>query len=142
MSIPLAIAVLIVSGGLDWKSLFRWSKTVIILCNCSIWVCITCWHNMLLAAERKSSSLPNNSLAPWWLGVLLLFYLFFLLKFSPATAVMYVLRLGWINRSDVLLHSDTKASFLSSPHFGKFKIYFPTFLTLVYPFWCWIKNLY
>ena len=39
---------------------------------------------------------------------------------------MVVLRIGLINRSDVLLHSDTNTSLFSSPHLNKVKRYFST----------------
>ena len=40
---------------------------------------------------------------------------------------MVILRIGSINFSDVLLHSDTDTSLFSPPHLNKAKRYFSTF---------------
>ena len=54
------------------------------------------------------------------------FDIFFLSKFLQAKVVMVVLRIGLINRSNVLLHSRTNTSLFSSTHLNKVKVYFST----------------
>ena len=74
----------------------------------------------------------TNLLKPCWLGVLLPFF-FFLSRFSLAKVVMVVLRFGWINRSDALLHSDTNICRFSSLHLNKVKRYFSAFFGACVP---------
>ena len=46
---------------------------------------------------------------------------------------MVVLRIGSINHSDMLPHSDTNRSLFSSPHLNKVKSYFSTFFKAYVP---------
>ena len=146
---PSAIAVAFVSDGFDWKSFFQMAKNcwLIILSNFSIRVYKTCWlrenkkgkkHllNLCQLLQEERVAFQINLLYPWWLGVLLLF---FFSKFSLAKAVMVVLRIVWINRSNILLHSDTNTYLFSTSCLNRVEIYFPTYLMLLYRFWCWIK---
>ena len=93
---------------------------------------------MPFIAGRKSS-LPNKSLVPLVTWSSATFFIFFLSKFSLAKAVMVVLQIVWINRSNILLYSDTNTSLFSTSYLNRVEIYFPTYLMLVYRFWCWIK---
>ena len=91
---------------------------------------------MPFPAER-TSSLLNSSLVPLvtWISATD-FDLYFLSKCLLEKAVIAVLRIGLINRSYVILHLDTNNSLFISPHLNKVKRCFPTFLALIYCFWC------
>ena len=88
---------------------------------------------MPFCAERYSGP-PNKSLVPLvtWSSANF-FDLFFLSKFSLAKVAMVVLRIGSINHSDVLLHSDTKISLFCSPRLNQVKRYVSTFFKACVP---------
>ena len=142
MNIPLAIAVSIVPGELNWKSLVSWWKTVN-LSFCLIVPSGYAKHADSGRIEKENTLSKSMAFVPLVTWSSATFFDFFFFKLSLAKVVMVVLQIGSMNYSDVQLHSDTNTSLFSSSHLNKSKHWFCTFFDacLFILMWCRIKNL-